>query len=387
MKVKNVIIINDFDFAQGGASTVAIDTANALVDAGYNVTFFSVVHNENSSLDERVNRVCLYGEEAFHYDNKVIGFVKGIKNKECGKALEKLLKNYSNKDTIVHVHGWTKACSSIVFNVLEMNNFKIFLTLHDYFSVCPNGAFLNFKSNKCCLLKACSFKCLMTNCDSRNYIFKLYRFIREKQYYKDIHLEKFNLIFVSDLQRQLICEQKEISKNSCIICSPIEELDRSYQSKKLYDYVYVGRDSTEKGTDLFIELANVLSEYNFLFVGDYKRNKPKNLNVTGWVTELEVEHYLKQSRCLIVPSLLPEPFGLVVVKAISFGLTCVVSDNIGARDYINDNTGLTFIQGDVNDLVSKAQQALDIRPEKFENVLVSKRNYVDKIIEFYKKAE
>ena len=36
-KIKNVIVINDFNYVQGGASKVAIDTAKALKNNGINV--------------------------------------------------------------------------------------------------------------------------------------------------------------------------------------------------------------------------------------------------------------------------------------------------------------------------------------------------------------
>ena len=41
MQVKNVVIVNDFNYIQGGASKVAIDTANLLVEKNIKVYFFS----------------------------------------------------------------------------------------------------------------------------------------------------------------------------------------------------------------------------------------------------------------------------------------------------------------------------------------------------------
>ena len=43
-KKKNIIIINDFNYIQGGASKVAIDTARLLKGEGFNVYFFSAVN-------------------------------------------------------------------------------------------------------------------------------------------------------------------------------------------------------------------------------------------------------------------------------------------------------------------------------------------------------
>ena len=40
MEVKTVIVVNDFNYIQGGASKVAIDTANVLKKEGMRVIFF-----------------------------------------------------------------------------------------------------------------------------------------------------------------------------------------------------------------------------------------------------------------------------------------------------------------------------------------------------------
>lgn len=383
-KYKNIIVINDFDYAQGGASTVAIETANGLVEQGLNVVFFSVVHSDNTTLDTRIKNVTLSGKEALQYDNKIVGMMTGIINKECQKELSLLLNNYSPEDTIIHIHGWTKACSSVVFSVARNMGFKIVLTLHEYFSTCPNGAFLNYKNNKCCNLVPCSYKCFITNCDSRNYMFKLYRYIREKKYYRDINLSEINCIFVSELQKEIISKYKKINVSE-IICSPIEELDKEYKGVKLYDFAYIGRDSREKGISLFVKLCEVMPDRKFLIVGNYSGKKSSNLSVTGWVSEKKVEHYLKDSKCLVVPSLLPEPFGLVVVKAVAFGIKCLVSDNIGAADYVNSKTGLVFEQGNFEDLKVKAREIEKISNIECKDVLISKEDYIHRIIEFYNK--
>ena len=43
-----VVIVNDFDYVQGGASKVALDTAEILYENNYNVIFFSSTHKENN---------------------------------------------------------------------------------------------------------------------------------------------------------------------------------------------------------------------------------------------------------------------------------------------------------------------------------------------------
>ena len=51
MKIKNVIVVNDFNYIQGGASKVAIDTAKLLKNDGLNVIFFSAVIKPEENIE------------------------------------------------------------------------------------------------------------------------------------------------------------------------------------------------------------------------------------------------------------------------------------------------------------------------------------------------
>jgi len=77
------------------------------------------------------------------------------------------LEDFDSKNTIVHLHGWTKALSSSVVRECVDKNFSIVCTLHDYFVACPNGGFYNFRTHKICHLHPLSTRCVLENCDSR----------------------------------------------------------------------------------------------------------------------------------------------------------------------------------------------------------------------------
>lgn len=380
MEIKNIIIINDFDYTQGGASKVAIDTANLLSDK-YNVLFFSAVHKDNNELNNKIKNVSLNLKEFKDYDNKLDGLKEGICNKVVKDRLNNLLDKYSTLDTIIHIHGWTKALSSIVFKVCKDKNFTTFLTAHEYFSICPNGGLYNYKTNKQCFIKPMSFNCLICNCDSRNYIYKLYRYKREAQYYKDIDFNYINTIFVSELTEKLIKERIDIKGNNTVIYNPYKRIKNN--KNKEYDFIYIGRSSKEKGTDLFIRLANELKDYRFILVGDYNDELPNNVLCTGWVNEDKVDDYLSKSRCLILPSLWPEPFGLNVYKAIKAGIPSLVSSNSAPAYILNDD--LSFKQGDYIDLKLKALNLIN-NDFKVELNVKIKDNYIDKLVEYYEKC-
>lgn len=383
MNVKNVIIINDYDYSQGGASKVAADTADLLVKKGLDCTFFSVVHSSESSLNPKVKNVTMNGKEFISYSNKIKGLISGLKNVDCALSLNKLLDSYSPDDTIVHVHGWTKACSSYIFKVLKKRKFKTVLTLHEYFSICPNGALFNFRTKSFCDKVCCSAQCFFTDCDSRNYIYKIYRFIREKQYYKDIDFNYIYPIFVSKFQENIIKQTLNINK-SAVLENPCETISWDPTVEKKYDFIYIGRADQEKGIDLFIELAGEYIEKKFLIVGNYQGKVLENIVVTGWISETEVVEKLKQSRCLVFPSLWPETFGLNVVKALSCGIPCLVSSNTAATQYVHEGNGLIFEQGNITDLIKKAKQIETINPVNgFSDTFTGTEKYIGNLLNIY----
>ena len=178
MDVKNIVVINDFNYVQGGASKVAIDTARLLKDENINVYFFSAVSKKDEEING-INYISTNQKEALKEKNIIKGMINGIYNFKARNELKKLLKTLNREDTVIHIHGWTKALSSSIFDIAFKMNFKVVVTLHDYFTACPNGGYFNYKRNEICKFKPLSWKCIKCNCDSRNYLFKIYRILRQ----------------------------------------------------------------------------------------------------------------------------------------------------------------------------------------------------------------
>lgn len=191
-----VVVVNDFDYTQGGASKIAIETAQLLYENNCNVIFFSATHKEN---DYKFKQVCTNQNECLK--DGIKGLYRNIYNKKVKKEFSKLLDTLDNSKTIIHIHGWTKSLSSVVFSVAKKKKFKIVLTVHDYFTYCPNGGLFNYKKNKICNLKPMSFKCKICNCDSRNFIIKIYRVLRQRIQNKNLKNVKGNCIYVSDFSK------------------------------------------------------------------------------------------------------------------------------------------------------------------------------------------
>lgn len=74
MEVKTVIIVNDFNYVQGGASKIAIDTARILKEDGLNVIFFSAVNKKEENI-EGIQYFSTKQNEALKEKNKIKGAI------------------------------------------------------------------------------------------------------------------------------------------------------------------------------------------------------------------------------------------------------------------------------------------------------------------------
>lgn len=354
--IENVVIVNDFNYVQGGASKVAIDTAIALKQEGIKVYFFSAVNKIESNI-EGVEYISTGQNESLKEKNRIKGFFNGIYNLKAKKEFKKLLKRLDKNTTVIHIHGWTKALSSSVFDIAFKMKFKVVLTLHDYFTACPNGGYFNYKQNEICHLKPLSWKCIKCNCDSRNYGFKLYRIVRQFVQNKIVKLNDRleNAITISEFSEKIL--KPTLGKNTKItrIYNPIdidENAEKVDPSKNEY-YLYVGRISKEKGVDLFCQAITDL-KLKGIAVGDGDEKeklekKYSNIEFTGWKNKDEVKQYMKGARALIFPSRWYETAGLTVLEAQNLGIPCLVNKNCAASEFnINSNNFK-----DYNDLKEK----------------------------------
>lgn len=364
MNFKTVVIVNDFNFIQGGASKVAIETARILKEEGIKVYFFSAV-NKNVDLIDGVEYISTNQNEALKEKNKLKGAINGIYNFKARNKMKTLLKELDRDTTIIHIHGWTKALSSSIFDIAFKMNFKIVLTLHDYFTACPNGGYFNYKQNKICKLKPLSAKCIKCNCDSRNYGFKIYRIIRQIVQNKIVKLNDRleNVISISEMSEKIL--KNTLGKNTKItrIYNPIniEKNEERVKTENNNYYLYVGRISKEKGVDVFERAITELGVKGIV-VGDGEERKKlekqyPNIEITGWKDKKIVKNYMGGARALIFPSRWYECQPLTILEAQSIGLPVICSNKCTGIEFVGED--LTFDTENIDSLKQVIQKMFD----------------------------
>jgi glycosyltransferase involved in cell wall biosynthesis len=357
-----LIVVTDYGHVNGGAAQVAISSLNRLALAGFDVTFVSSVAPVASDIDHNRIRVVNFGfSDLVTNPSRLDAAIHGIWDRRCARQLGVVLEGCDPRDTVIHLHTWVKSLSASVVREVLRRGFKLVVTLHDYFSVCPNGGLYNYVTQKHCDISPMSFSCAITNCDSRSYAQKVWRFSRHlvQQHFAGMPSYVKYFISVSDYSEALLRPYLPSDAKFFRVRNPIDVDQMPPPDPGWSDiFSFVGRLSPEKGAVLFAAAAKK-ADVRAVFVGtgaeeESIRKANPTAELRGWNDRAGVIANIRASRAVVFPSLWHETQGLVVAEAAALGVPAIVSDGCAARDAVVDGkTGLLFKTGDVDDLASK----------------------------------
>lgn len=368
MSVQHVVIVNDFAYVNGGAGQVALSSALGLAQRGRDVTVFSAVGPAMASLSgSNIRLICTGQQEIARDSNRMRAVAQGIWNYRAARRMSETLDRLNRKETVVHVHGWSKSLSASVVRRALTAGFPTVLTMHDYFLACPNGGFFDYRKNQICPLAPMSRECLATNCDKQGYAQKLWRAGRQAVQHGPGRLPAGirDFISISNFSRQILEPYLPVGARVHTVRNPIA-IARTQPAAPSANrpFVFVGRLEPEKGPLLLAEAAQ-RAGVPTLFVGDGSlvsetTQRFPSAKCVGWVKSEQVVRHIEQARALVLPSRWYETQGLVVLEAAARGIPAVVPDRCAAAELVQDGqTGLVFRTGDVHDLAEKLHALSD----------------------------
>jgi len=363
MRYKNVIILNDYGYVNGGSSQVALNTALGLAPYNLNIYYFCAAPPIDQRLLQppNIHVICTGQADILSNPNRLAAAQQGLWNPKSRKQLAALLSTCSPADTVIHVHGWTKALSHSVLQIAIARGFPMVLTMHDYFMACPNGGFYNYQRNTICQLQPLSLACVCAHCDARHYIHKLWRvlraYIRRDLLKIPARLKAF--IAVSQLSHDILAPHLPANSSIYLLPNPVDTQRTARVEVSRNSKIFaVGRLAPEKGFDLVAQAARELG-LELVFIGDGEHRETLSClnpeaHFTGWLSPHLVQEKLREARCLVFSSNLYETQGLVVSEAASLGIPAIVSDVTAARELIIHKTdGLLFQNNSIEDLKQK----------------------------------
>jgi glycosyltransferase involved in cell wall biosynthesis len=367
--LEDVVIVTDSLAIDGGSARVALGSALALAESGLRVTVFAAAGEPSAELAacKNVRIVSTNQGEALASTNLIAGALQGLWNRSASSRMDALLATLDPERTVVHAHGWTKALSASVLGSVTRAKFPLVVTLHEYFTACPTGCLYLHRDQKVCTLKPMSAACVLKNCDSRSYAFKLYRVVRQalQRKFAAIPRSVTAYITVSNFSRRVIEKFLPAGSRFFAVDNPVDaERGPRVEAESNASFVFLGRVSAEKGGALLAEAARKAG-VSAVFVGDGpEREELARLNpdaeFTGWLDHAGVIAKLRGARCIVVPSLWYETLGMVVLEAAALGIPAIVPTGTAAFDLVDPGvSGLTFERGNAGDLASQLRRCAD----------------------------
>lgn len=403
MEIKTVIIVNDFGFVNGGAGKIAISTALGLAENGYRVIFFCAVGPVGKELiHPNIQVICTNQLDILHDSNKIRAIKQGLWNIKAKKIFKEILNFNKPENTVIHFHAWIKALSPSILSLKQLRQYKICITLHDFFLYCPNGGLYIYPKKKICNYEPMSCKCIFCNCDSRSYFQKVWRVIR--QFVQNRQLKKLTsttFISISELSESLLNTKFGLIPYSVVRNNnPIDAPLAINESEPKNLYLFMARLSSEKGLDLFCQAIDECNVKGCVigdgYLKDFYKSKYSKIIFPGWLSGVEKMQYIQKTKFFVFPSKLYETFGLSVAEMLSYGVPCIVSNTSAAKELIEDGkSGFIFQNGNIDSLketIKKAEQAdwlfmHNYIKKNFHVNSYSMHSHINRLVNIYSKSK
>jgi glycosyltransferase involved in cell wall biosynthesis len=304
-----------------------------------------------SEIDQGVKVIRLEGlfqRIPFLFKNVREKYPPPIQDFFISRMLERIVAE--EKPDIIHAHGW------LLYSVLDRKKFRIplVMTLHDYASVCPKKILL--KGDAICekpltiecvdcarsqygLAKSTfAYACLKLN---KRKLKSVDKYIAVSTFVKDFHLRQLDLNEEDIVVIPNFWEEEKYN--------PKLEANRAFPDNVI---LFVGALSPHKGVDVLIEAYEKLNtETKLVVIGrqspDYSLKTTKNVMIVENAPFNTIMEAYSKCRFVVMPSIWPEPFGLVALEAMGCRKAIIASNVGGLRDIVvNGKTGILIPPND-----------------------------------------
>jgi glycosyltransferase involved in cell wall biosynthesis len=346
--IDNIVVINDFANALGGATVVALLAVKQYRRLGYPVTYISGAE-PSAQLDELgVTQIALNSAPLLDLPARRAA-MEGLHNRQAEQVIARWIRENDTGRTVYHLHNWSQILSPSIFRALRKVESRMVVTCHDFFNICPNGGFSHYRTSSPCHHRPLSAQCLTSQCDRRNAAQKYWRILRH------MHLNSLarfgrshsTFTFLHDRMRDKFVSSGFPANDLVSIPNPVEPwTTERIEAERNEGFLFVGRFGQDKGADLAIRAARAAGQ-KITLIGTGKLAPGTvmdgNVEVAGWKSRAEIAEIARHARALIAPSRVTEPFGLVILEAAMSGLPVIVASHAYlAPDVLASGFGDTF---------------------------------------------
>ena len=377
-----ILLVNKFHYMKGGSERYYFTLASALKTHGHDVIFFSMQDEKNFPCGQQryfVSNSSVQGK----LKSKVNMILHIAYSKEAYKKMKALL-NAEKPDRVILNLVHKQITLSIIDAIREYDRqLPIFWTMHDLITICPAYTMVNGKGNICEECLDGDFgHCVRNKCIKGSRLMSMLsaheaKYIRKKGWYDEIDL----YICPSEFYRQKL-EQAYFTKSKIVCMRNPLPLDTEYSlnDRDLGYVLYLGRLSPEKGVQTLIDAAiDANVELRILGTGPIERqlkdraSGKKNIHFEGFKQGKELTDYIKNARCVVLPSEWYENGPYSAMEAMALGKPLIVS-NYGGLPELVGNGKNGYIYHTKDELTDYIKLIMHLSQEEYTGMCESSLN-------------
>ncbi len=331
--IERIVVINDSSVAKGGATGLSLASALAFRKRGLAVTLLTGDGGQNPELAEAGIDVVALGQDRLLSSPMHKVLFSALYNKAAKEMVADWIAQNDGPGVVYHLHGWAQILSPSIFQALKPVSDRLVLSAHDFFLVCPNGAFAFLNTGAVCTLTPMSAACVKANCDRRSYVHKLWRVARQavRQSLFDLKREAPPVLAIHEAMRPFLVRGGVPAQAVRTVPNPVRPfLTERAPAEQNSEFLFIGRLEDGKGPDLAAAAARRAGA-PLRIIGDgpmrarLEQEYPEVI-FAGRRSFEEIGPLAAQARALVMPSRYPEPYGLVAAEALWSGLPVIAAD-------------------------------------------------------------
>ncbi len=347
-------MIHDLYRRAGGAEVYLFNLFEALEVGSHTIV---VVYGVKTEFNDGVKkRICYFVD--FRQPLKLIR-----------NAVADIIKKES--PDIIHVHNLTPA-ERIYSHISELCGLiPAVQSVHNHILYCPSGQKYFYNGPCICQRKYglyCLLNMLLNRCfDSKRPWVSFNFYNRPKQFLKNYYIFK-KIIVGSEFVKTCLIEHG-LKKENIEVLPYFTELPELEESQDENMILFAARIYKEKGLEYLIRAVQYINvPFKLLVVGEgrevdnckklaCKMGLEDKVEFVDW--EFNSGEYCRKASVVVVPSIWPEPFGIVGIKAMSYAKPVVAFNVGGIPEWLEDGvTGFLITPYNVKEMAEKISYLL-----------------------------
>ena len=394
----DIVFVCESAVVSGGAEKIAIQEALELRKRGHRVGFVAGNNEADPELIASGVEILLLDTCSFFEEtNRKLKVRKLLWNPSVEPKTREFLQNFSPTNTIVHVLTFRLMLSGIIAHLAQEVGFATVIHCLDYSPICPTSLYYDHRKQENCQRKPLSLGCITCECQNQSWKYKLPKLTSHfwNQKVWKINERAQGLLHLSQLEQKTIEAQMNVSTPGYPVLPIGENVPTErVKAEANQNFLFIGRLTEEKGLMPFLESARQAG-VPAVVIGDgplmqQASEKFREAKFTGWIRIEAIIAELQLARCVVVPSVWRETLCLSVIDAMRMGVPCIVSENVGAKQYItNKETGIRFEDGNLQDAFGQFSEDSLVQTMSenawriFAESPPSIEKHVDQLVEIY----